>query len=579
MSKVLDFFDSFESTEVDGLKTVELTQPLYNFLDQEFKITSPCRIFSKCQSKLKLMRIIVICSNVEFDGLQIEGSIVIRTVDNIKISNCEFTKGSTGSGGSIVLTSSNEVLIENCTIHDSKPCGIFIETYSNNVVIKNVKTWKIQSQSVYISFVCSAEIIDCEFADSDETALCCMNESSLNLVNTTIRDIKALGINLHTSKIEINKLNLVNIGQNGINVYQCEQLTHIHDSHFQNTGSSAISVVHQIMPFQVEKNVFEDIHGNAVIMTDNSEGFITDNIIKDIEFPAVAVLQKSTAHISGNTITECAKAGICARYAQAVIIENNKIVNVNDTGISISDSTAIEIRDNQIQNCIVAGVESYNESQVSATKNKFDKPGKYAFMCYAGAFLQASENIVNQPSESMALVSTHGSGNFVNNEVIDCPQQYSGETTGVIFMENNGKFPSITNDKERANDKIQYIEQYQDPNFGMCLKCHKKPRSGFLVPCGHKIFCEECGKEAVEKQDSCPLCRFPIQSFTSAYTSTWEDTNLCTICMENEADAVVLPCGHTGLCSNCVSSWLADNNTCPICRKENAFMKKIHSNF
>ncbi|EAY14113.1 hypothetical protein TVAG_351610 [Trichomonas vaginalis G3] len=579
MSSLIDFFDTFEFTEQDGVRIVELTEAEYDLSGLEFKINSPCRVISKCNSNVHLGRIVIAECDTEWDGLSVEGSIVVRNAENFIVRNCTFTKGNTGSGGCIVITRANKSLIENCYIHDSQTCGIFVEA-SALAVIRNVKTNKINSQNVFITCYSKAEVTDCEFTETNDTALCCIFESAIQLTNTTIKDSKGFGLNLNNACFSINNLKLINTTQNGINIYQCEQPAVIQNSYFQNTGSSSISIINQFVPIKIINNVFEDIHGNAIIMTEESVGYIANNITKKIEFPAVAVLQKSSAMITENDISGCSRAAICARYAQTVEIFKNKIDGAEDTGISVSDSTDVRIHDNIIMNCLIAGVESYNESQVTVKDNEFDHPGKYCFMCYAGAFLNASNNKIKHPDESMILVSTHGSGDFVENTCTECDVQYTGETTGVIFMNSNSNYENITNDEKRSNDKIKFIPPYQDPCQGMCLKCRKKPRTRFLVPCGHKIFCDECGQEAVKNGESCPLCRFPIASFTCSYTSTWDDdSNLCSICAENEADVVILPCGHTGLCSKCVQNWFSENNTCPICRKEESFMKKIHSNF
>jgi len=42
---------------------------------------------------------------------------------------------------------------------------------------------------------------------------------------------------------------------------------------------------------------------------------------------------------------------------------------------------------------------------------------------------------------------------------------------------------------------------------------------------------------------------------------------LCTICCERNANAVVMNCGHGGMCYKCVLDIWNYRNQCPLCRK------------
>lgn len=42
---------------------------------------------------------------------------------------------------------------------------------------------------------------------------------------------------------------------------------------------------------------------------------------------------------------------------------------------------------------------------------------------------------------------------------------------------------------------------------------------------------------------------------------------ICTVCFNKEADAIVMPCGHGGICSDCGTDVLMKAGTCCFCRK------------
>lgn len=45
-----------------------------------------------------------------------------------------------------------------------------------------------------------------------------------------------------------------------------------------------------------------------------------------------------------------------------------------------------------------------------------------------------------------------------------------------------------------------------------------------------------------------------------------DDENLCVICFENEPDAVIMNCGHGGLCYRCAIENWKKGDMCVICR-------------
>jgi hypothetical protein len=39
----------------------------------------------------------------------------------------------------------------------------------------------------------------------------------------------------------------------------------------------------------------------------------------------------------------------------------------------------------------------------------------------------------------------------------------------------------------------------------------------------------------------------------------------CILCFECDADSIVIPCGHTGMCEKCIDGWYIKNQSCPSC--------------
>jgi len=45
-------------------------------------------------------------------------------------------------------------------------------------------------------------------------------------------------------------------------------------------------------------------------------------------------------------------------------------------------------------------------------------------------------------------------------------------------------------------------------------------------------------------------------------------TNLCCICVTNEVNTCISPCGHAAFCSECSQQSFEHSDKCPICREK-----------
>jgi len=67
---------------------------------------------------------------------------------------------------------------------------------------------------------------------------------------------------------------------------------------------------------------------------------------------------------------------------------------------------------------------------------------------------------------------------------------------------------------------VQQNFQKEQNNHEDCLICTEKPAEMALVPCGHKIFCQGCVLDYMNKyiHKGCPFCRMHIQSVVKIYS-------------------------------------------------------------
>ncbi|GJN11087.1 hypothetical protein PR202_ga29253 [Eleusine coracana subsp. coracana] len=100
-----------------------------------------------------------------------------------------------------------------------------------------------------------------------------------------------------------------------------------------------------------------------------------------------------------------------------------------------------------------------------------------------------------------------------------------------------------------------------------CAVCLAELRDGealrLLPPCGH-AFHQGCIDTWLRDQDTCPLCRAPVQD-----VGTGDD--VCAVCLAElqygagQARRLLQPCGHA-FHQGCIDTWLRHHGTCPLCR-------------
>lgn len=58
-----------------------------------------------------------------------------------------------------------------------------------------------------------------------------------------------------------------------------------------------------------------------------------------------------------------------------------------------------------------------------------------------------------------------------------------------------------------------------------------------------------------------------ICSVVETRTAAGDDGNTCLVCWDKDADAILLECGHSGICTVCAQSLWHRSRHCPLCRE------------
>lgn len=549
-----------------------ITAPTIDKSGQKLIISEPVKLNSSCNTK-------IICESLEIKNttvlanLSIEGCVIISEANNVSISKCFINGQGEGSNSvyigdsqkvkftdsditgkskvGVYITSNSQVTIENTEVHDLEETLIVLRNKST-LSIKKSKVFNSKANCFYVADNADIEISECSIFNAEYPCVC-ITSSKCIMRNNEFKNCKQNTVSICTSEDFLFENNLVSDGKStGLSIEQ-------------STGI-------------ITKNRFFNLYGNGVLCSTHSDTKIVDNQFLYNDYPSIVVQSKSKAKILSNKISGNKINGISLRDAAEVFIEKTEIDNVDECGISISDTEKAVISESTLWRCKITGIESYNKSCVHVFNNKISSIGKHAFLAYTSGYIKAYENNISKIGLSMAKLVFKGTGEFTNNSVRDCPKQCECLTSSFFLFDKNTPYESLTNDPQKSSDSIKLVEKYIDVNNNnLCLKCKNKPHNCFILPCSHRVYCKECAEEALKNKEVCPLCRFPIENVSSGFNLSSDDT--CIICMTNKKDdCIIMPCGHMGVCLSCLESWLEKSRSCPICRAEPCFYKKISNN-
>lgn len=550
-----------------------ITSPIIE-AEGNYKITCPMKITSSCNTLIKCDVIEIFSNSVSFSKLSFETNIIIDTSNDFSFQNCTIKSTKKTVDSVISIASSQNILINNSKISESNDCTGIIANFGSSVTIKNTEISHHPNSLLICSNGSTVRISNCYLHHSNGNGIYWIDEGNIQIDHCTITDTKCPPILLNGPICKINNNIIQNCPQDGICVYNSPNFT-IENNTITKVGSSGISIRSEAQGIIKSNNVSEAGGNGAYIEFSYVDLF--DNIFSNTRYPGVVIMNQSTATLKGNRIEKIKACGIAGRNAKSITIMNNEIDEISECGISLSSTEICHIENNQISNCAISSVESYNNSNTVIQNNTISNMGKYAFLSYTSGQIKAENNQIDQIGDSMVKLSHKGSGEFIDNAITNCQNQLENNTTSSYYFAKNGQFEAVTNVVEKAEqNSVKYEKTSDKDDLILCLKCNKNERDCYLMKCGHRVYCSECAKLALEKKETCPLCRFPIIQVSEGFKMN-NDDDLCILCFENKPDTIIMPCGHTGVCSSCLNNWLKENRVCPCCRTKDPYYNKIET--
>jgi hypothetical protein len=132
---------------------------------------------------------------------------------------------------------------------------------------------------------------------------------------------------------------------------------------------------------------------------------------------------------------------------------------------------------------------------------------------------------------------------------------------------------------------------YYEHKCPVCITEYQTDERVGVLNCGH-CFHSTCIKQWLQNSKTCPICRKQNVYLAKIYDSKEKVpgykpqstmkiyyTPDCRVCLgeyQTDERVGVLNCGHC-FHSSCIKQWLKNSKTCPLCRKQNAYLAKIYN--
>lgn len=556
------------------------------------------------QSKLK-----IICSY--FQNGNPESKCVCICVDNTSSLILSKSHIRNFSQSLILISNGSNAIISNCELENSLKNGIHITNKSIAFLFHNV--FHDISSSAFFSCHSYAFLDSNEFYNIKQNGANFSHSKCISIKNNKFHDIKSSAISLcgvQSAIIENNHFS--KIGGNSLYIYHSSSI-----DFFNNTITSiflpAVLILLQSQA-SIHGNKINEINRSGIYVRHASKTLIYDNEIGKCKECGISV-SNTTVSLFNNNFLHCL-AGI-ESYNNSTVNAWNNTLNDVKIGFSSYAGGTIKAKDNIVQNtpqlslvrfCGSMFLSSSKLSNVqtlmcgntsgdlfyqdnggfpNSTNIPKEKLESTVFKAYLGFKCYKPFIILTLPFYDSTFVQVMCQDNFNFNEAF---QNFEKMFFSHILLDHQKSLceEEMENEEDLEEEEVldseEIINKMSRTVFckldrevhglnGKCLQCGNSADC-FLIPCGHRIYCEQCAQEAIAANKECPLCRFKIFSETKVFNSKEE----CIICRTNHSDSIVLPCGHACFCSKCLEHWFAENSNCPFCRVENAFFHKIITN-
>jgi hypothetical protein len=566
--------------------------------DQVVTIRSNCKITFDLDHDFSCRTLAISACEVEIHNLALNGAIVVRN-GILKLYNARV--GHPADTSDELLDASNESQVYGtcCTFGHTSQFGVSADDRTS-VTLDRCFLSSIDRFGIVVTGGSLCQCTDCVLRDGGSDHVRIDTSSSIVLTRCSVKRTPRVGIFAGAlCSVSLNECVFKDCQQGCLTALQAEQVL-IKSCRFLRTGNSCL--MFEGPTAVIKRSVITECAGNAVNANKGTKLLISRCTVTETEYPSLAICDESLGFVKHCTITGSQMSGIVVRNGSSATLKECTIEDAKHTGIAVSDQSEVNIMKSFVFGCADNAVSSYNHSKIQVISSFLVGPSRTGINVFTGGFVYATDTAIVGMRETGIWVHHGGSGRFVAPlmDILACDsREEMVARISAIPMELRGC--------DVPEDKLFRIESKRcfvisgafvvgkgvldvvrntpgdtaKPGLGAirsdCAVCGEPADDCFFSICGHALYCRRCWDALDEKPTTCALCAVPIEKVCTPISCSHDENEpTCGICLCNEVDAIVVPCGHL-ICSECGQGWFKQHIECPYCRTSRARVRPFVS--
>lgn len=587
MDVSLDEFSELleHNTDINDKKIRVISSPMNS--ESVLRITSNVTLAFDEDTDFSCKNIVISNCDAEIDGLTLSGSILVENA-TLKLKNTRVHNPAPDSDYILEITKQSRVSIYDSSFGDTAHFGLSVDDGStlalDKCTVKNCDLFGIAVTG--FSFLSAS---DCTFSDTKSDIIYVDSESSVGLARCTLTRSEKLGISAgYGCSLKLDTCTFSSCASGCISASRSERVFMDGCSLFDTPHSS---ILLEYTTAMIKKTVVSKCNGNAINAGHGTKVVVSHCILKNTTYPPLALCDGTMGYIKKCTVSDSEMSGIIIRNRSRAAISKCTIENVKQSGIVASDSEEISIAGTFVVNCQESALMVYNHSEVHVRSSFLIGPCNVGVDIFTGGFVYSTDTTIAGMKKCCVSVHHGGTARFTSALMHTAYYETRSEVTERI------KNLSLSDETEVDETKIFQVdttrpflasacfvvghgnyeyssnadaEEALPGKFAVCAACKvcgSPAKDCFYSFCGHCLYCRHCWDALETKPTRCELCNMPIERVASPISCSHEDDEkICGICLTNETDTVIVPCGHM-ICAECASSWFEEHCECPYCRE------------
>ncbi|KAK8836903.1 hypothetical protein M9Y10_037429 [Tritrichomonas musculus] len=507
-------------------------------------------------------------------------ALFLLTGSQAHVINCEFFDC---NGGAISIADSSDVYVRYCRFHDIGSSSVHAMKNSKAFVFKCILE-RCKGNGVNFEYS-TGYIYKCKFDDFYFPAIACFGPKAVPVIyDSVLKNCHSIAIvSRDCAAPRFCKVNLFNIQSHGFSISDFSHAT-IENCILKNISKSPFCIFNGATPIIDNCIIIYKDNPNALIFqafTNGKVSFKNNKILSNNENLFVKI------HNFGRVMNDEFKSNyfcIADNNQNDQILSNGRLISIdNDFNITIEKDISklhvsfslnkIEKIENDTSNdYFKKDEEEEEEEEENDSTGKSKQPPKSLFP-KAPLPISLNKNAPMISGDSNFSIN-NGRQSFVSQgpqhldpllKPLDLPKpleeidirelmQTECKADNDIHIENNNN----DNNNQNENGDVD-AAAIGHLHLGTCMRCHNGLADFVVIPCGHKVLCKKCAEEC--SPNTCPLCETPIQKCTEEFVEA-----KCVICLDNQCDTIILPCGHKCICYECATRLWTEKKQCPLCQ-------------